>query len=343
VKAAFFFIFLISMTCYGQSPVSISSGLQKLTVTPSDADSNYVMRYSRANDIRFMYGAQGTSLAIGSTRNGNDINTALYNNVNDLIGVGITYKIIDADLSYSLPKTTLMEEDRENLEQFRFSLSYTGRQWAVRGFYLASRGIISTDEQGEFTSQPDIEMQRIGAQVTYIFNEKKYSYRAANFQNELQKKTAGSFLLRFEPSYRYLQAPTGLVPESRDLATTYGNQAGLQSSKAPGLLAMPGYGINVALADGKFFVSPILLAGPGFAYNSYLAEKGEFNAWNFEWSALMVLNMGYNSPRAYANMRVAYEAYYISLNPSYITTTDLKISLTVGYRFNNLEKLIPGF
>lgn len=343
MRAAFFFILFVSMASYGQSPVSISAGFQKLTVTPSDADSTYIMRYSRSNDIRVMYGGQGTSLAFGSTRNGNEINTALYNNVNDLVGVGITYKIIDGDISYSLPKTSLMKEDRENLEQFRLSLSYTGRQWAVRGFYLDSRGMISADEQGEFISQPDIELQRIGAQVTYIFNEKKYSYRAANFQNELQKKTAGSFLLRFEPSYRYLKAPTGLVPESRDVATTYGNQAGFQSSKAPGLLTMPGYGINVAMAKGKFFISPIVLAGPGFAYNTYVAEKGEFNAWNFEWSALMVFNMGYNTPRAYANMRVAYEAYYISLRPSYITTTDLKISLTVGYRFNNLEKLIPTF
>lgn len=343
MRAAFFFVLLVSLASHGQSPVSISAGFQNLTKAPTDADSNYVMRYSRSNDIRFIYGGQGTSLAFGSTRNGNEINTSLYNNVNDLIGMGITYKIIDADISYSLPKTTLMEEDRENLEQFRLSLSYTGRQWAVRGFYLDSRGMISADEKGEFTSQPDIELERIGVQVTYIFNEKKYSYRAANFQNELQRKTAGSFLVRIEPSYRYLQAPTGLVPESLDVATTYGDQAGLQSSKAPGLLALPGYGVNVALANGKFFVSPIVLVGPGVAYNTYIAEKGEFNAWNFEWSAMMVLNMGYNSPRAYANVRVAYDAYYISLKPSYITTTDLKISLTVGYRFNNLEKLIPTF
>jgi hypothetical protein len=201
----------------------------------------------------------------------------------------------------------------------------------------------SADQGGEFTSQPDTQLQKIGAQITYIFNRMKYSYRASNFQNELQKKTAGSFLLRFEPSYRYLQAPTGLVPESRDLATTYGDQAGLQSSKAPGLLTMPGYGINIAMANGKFFISPIVLVGPGVAYNTYIAEKGKLTAWNFEWSAFMVLNMGYNSPRTYANIRVAYEAYYISLKPSYITTTDLKISLTVGYRFNNLEKLIPTF
>lgn len=343
VRAVLFFAFLVSIACHGQSSVSLSAGVQKLTIAPTDADSSYIMRYSRPNDIRFLYGGVGTSLAFGSTREGDNINTALYNNVNDLIGLGLTYKIIDADISFSMPNSKLLEEDRENLEQIRFSLSYTGRQWAVRGFYVDSRGMISADQGGEFTSQPDIQLQKIGAQVTYIFNKKKYSYRAANFQNEMQKKTAGSFLLRFEPSYRYLQAPTGLVPESRDLETTYGNQVGLQSSRAPGAFLKPGYGLNVAFADGKFFISPIVLVGPGFAYNTYIGEKGEFHLWNYEWSATSAINLGYNSARAYASVRIAYDIYYISLNPSYITTTDLKIGLTVGYRFNNLEKLIPTF
>ena len=77
---------------------SISSNLHTEKFAPSDADSSYILRYKRANDIRLIYGGVGTSLAFGSARNGNELNNKLFNNVNDLIGLGITYKIIDFDI-----------------------------------------------------------------------------------------------------------------------------------------------------------------------------------------------------------------------------------------------------
>ena len=333
--------FVANFACSAQSSGAIIVGFHKLELPPTDADSNYIMRYSQQNDIRFLYGAEGTSLAFGSKREGNNINTALYNNVSDLIGVGLTYKIIDADVSFSLPNTRLMAEDRENLEQFRLALSYTGRKLAFRGFVTKSKGMISSDAEKEFTSRPDVQLTRVAVQVTYNFNEKKYSYRAANFQNELQKKTAGSFLLRLEPSYRYLEAPTKLVPMNRDVATVYGDQTGLQYVGAPGLLMLPGYGLNIAMMEGKFFLSPIVLAGPGFAINTYKSDTGKKTSVNYEWSTVVAINAGYNGVKMYSTLRAAYETYYTSLNPSYLTTTSLKVSLTVGYRFCNLEKFIP--
>jgi len=201
--------------------------------------------------------------------------------------------------------------------------------------------MISSDANGEFESRPDVKMIKVASQITYNFNERRYSYRAANFQNELQRKTAGSFLIRLEPFYRYLEAPTKLVPQSRDLVSTYGEQAGLQYVRAPGLLCMPGYGINVAMLQGKLFISPIVMIGPGFAVNNYRSDSGEKTSLNLEWSALSSISMGYNGTKMYATLRTAYDLYYTSLNPSYLTTTNLKISLTVGYRFRDLEKFIP--
>ncbi len=341
VKPALLFLTFCVSYNFGVAQGSISSELHRAKLSPSDADSSYILQYKRANDIRLLYGGVGTSLAFGSVRNGNELNTQLFNNVNDLIGVGITYKIIDFDISYSLPKSAFLEEDRQNLKQFRLAMSYTARQIAVRGFYLESQGMISADAAREFTSQPDIELKKMGAQITYIFNEKKYSYRAANYQTEQQQKIAGSFLLRAEPYYRNLKAPTGLVPKSRDLETTYGNQVGLQTAHGLGLLLMPGYGINIPVFHNFLYISPIIMAGPGVAYNTYIGEKGKFDEFNYEWSALAYLNIGYNGNKMYANMRTAYEIYYVDLSPSYLTTNDLRINLTVGYRFNNLENFIP--
>jgi len=258
------------------------------------------------------------------------------------MGVGITYKILDADLSFSLPQTRLLEEDRENLDQFRFSLSYTGRQFAVRGVLSDVKGMVVTDPLARFESAADVHQFRVCAQLTYIFNHQKYSYRAAMFQNELQRKTAGSFLLRVEPFYRGLGAGSGLVPSTYDNIQTYGDQAGLQYLNAVGVLAMPGYGITITPFGEKFYVSTLAFAGPGVAFNYYQARENKYTYTNWEWAGMAALNVGYNGTRTYLNLNVTTDINHIPLNPAYFTSTNLKISLTFGFRFFNLESIIPS-
>ena len=309
---------------------------------PTDADSLYILRYCKGNDIRLLLGAQGSSLAYGSKReDGDGYNDAMYNNVNDLVGFGLTYKWIDFDLSFSLPDSKILEEERQNLSQFRLFFSVTGRKLAIRLFYTNSEGVIVTDQASKFTSNPDVQVTRTGAQLTYYFNNKKYSFRAANFQNELQRKSAGSFLLRLEPFYRTVGTESPLVPAIYDTPATYGEQVGLQYVHSPGIIFMPGYGHNFAAYHGKFFVSPMVFLGPGFAVNVYRTVSDKYTSLNAEWVGSASLSVGYNGKKTYVTLKGSYDAAYFSLNPSYFTTTDLKISLTTGLRFNHLEQFIP--
>ncbi len=321
------------------TPVALSAALLR---APSDADSFYIQRYRRENDVRLFYGAQGSSLAYGSERKSDsEVNTAFYNNVNDLVGFGLSYKFIDFDLSYSLPEVRILDEDRQNLSQFKLVFSSTGRKLAVRASYSDSKGVIVVDQGGDFISAPDVHLSRIGIQLSYYFNNKKYSWRAANFQNELQRRSAGSFLLRFEPFYRSIGMKSPIVPAGLDTREIYGDQVGLSYVRSPGLIIMGGYGHNFAMYGGRFFVSPIVFAGPGLACNIYKAETGTQTKLNAEWAGSFALNVGYNGAKAYATLRGVYEVGYFKLNPSYFTTSDLKIMLTIGLRFCHLEKFIP--
>ena len=82
------------------------------------------------------------------------------------------------------------------------------------------------------------------------------------FQNERQRKTAGSFLLRLEPFYRELGASSGLVPSSCDKIQVYGEQTGLQYLRGVGCLVMPGYGITVTPFGERFYISPMIFCWP---------------------------------------------------------------------------------
>jgi hypothetical protein len=311
----------------------------RLLKSPDDADSTYIMKYTREDDIRVIYGGQGSNISYGSTNDGDPLfSDALYNNVNDLAGFGLTYKFIDFDLTFSLPKVRIMDEERQNLSQFRLAYSYTMRKLAIRGYISESKGVIVQQSRDGTESDPDVHLLKVGAQVTYYLNFRKYSYRAANFQNELQRKSAGSFLVRAEPFYRSLGMQNALIPDDR----LYGEQAGLEYVRTGGLMLMPGYGYNLAIGGGKFFVSPIVFLGPGVTFNGYKAVDDKHTFMNIEWAGSFALNVGYNGPKAYASLRTIYDVGYFKLDPSYFTSSDLKITLTVGWRFNHFENFIPG-
>ena len=311
----------------------------RLLKAPDDADSTYIIRYIREDDIRVIYGGQGSNISYGSTNDGDALfGEALYNNVNDLAGFGLTYKFIDFDLTFSLPKVRIMDEERQNLSQFRLAYSYTMRKLAIRGYISESKGVIVQQSREGTESDPDVHIFKVGAQVTYYFNYSKYSYRSANFQNELQRKTAGSLLVRAEPFYRSLGMQNALIPDDRLL---YGEQAGLEYVRTGGLMLMPGYGYNLAIRCGKFFVSPIIFLGPGLTVNGYEAADDKHTFMNIEWAGSFALNAGYNGPKFYATFRTIYDVGYFNLDPSYFTTSDLKITLTVGWRFNHFETFIP--
>jgi GNAT superfamily N-acetyltransferase len=315
-----------------------SSGLLKV----ADVDSLYIVKFARPNIIRGFYGTQGTAVQYGSVHKGNpDLNTAMYSNVNDFVGFGLTYKILDADVSFSLPATRLVQQDLQNLSQFRLGLGFTSRNYIVRAFYTDSRGVIAADQEGKFQSTPDIHQYRAGAQFTWIFNSSKYSYRAFMFQDERQLRSAGSFLLRLEPFYRGLGVGSKLVPASLDNVSTYGDMVGLEYLKAPGLLVMPGYGGTIIMADGRFFVSPMVLAGGGVAFNFYKGRAGEFAYTSWELSGSAVLNAGYNGKRLFFNTSFHYDVNYAPVKPAYFLTSNVRMSITLGYRFSNLEKFIP--
>ena len=48
---------------------------------PKDADSIYILRFTRKNDFRVSYISQRTSLGYGTKVEGTKVNMAMYNNV----------------------------------------------------------------------------------------------------------------------------------------------------------------------------------------------------------------------------------------------------------------------
>lgn len=330
----FIFFILISATSFGQSGI--------IMIVPNGVDSLYILKYPLKNDLRLFYGGQGANMAIGSKHDDpTHLNGNVYTNTNDYLGIGITYKWIDGDVSFSLPGTTYLNEERSSLSQFRLAGSFTTRKINMRGYLSDSKGVVLSGSEDEFQSTPSLHEQRIGLQITYLFNSSKYSYRASMYQSEFQRQTAGSALLRLEPFYRNLGGSTGsMIPDAFDSPEKYGDQVGLEYVKAPGVLVMPGYGVNFVLPNPKYFISPMLFAGVGVAQNSYQSANGKNSYTNVEYAAYFNLNAGYNSASYYAKIQFTFSGGYAALDPSYLTSVTLAATATVGIRFRDVEKFL---
>ncbi len=314
------------------------------TKPAKNADSTYIRTFIKSNDVRVFYGGQGNRLVLGSLRDGSpDLTKSTYNNTNDFIGLGITYKWLDGDASFSLPGTTYLNEERSSLDQFKLSASYTRRRVAYRAYLCDSKGMVISGNHDEYQSAPSLHEFRIGLQATLIFNEQKYSYRAALYQNEKQMTTAGSFLLRVEPFFRDLGGSgQSIVPEPYDDEPRFGEQVGLKYLRAPGFILMPGYGVNFVFKNSAFFISPILLAGAGVAFNNYKSDRGNDTHVNMEYNAYFLLNAGYNGSLFYSRLQFSYAAGYSPVQPAYLTSTSLMVSLLAGYRLKGIKMVKRG-
>jgi hypothetical protein len=323
-------LMLLTSACFSQST-------RELLATPG-ADSEFVRKFARNNDVRVFYGLQGNNLSLGSTYDGTKINGDLYRNTNDYVGAGVSYGWLDGDLSIAIPGTTYLQQERSTLNQFKLALSYTRRKIVLRGIYSESTGVVISGSNNEFESTPSVQEQRFGLQITYLFNAEKYSYRAAIYQSEYQMKTAGSFMIRLDPFYRRLGTnDQSIIPAAYDDVSRFGSQSGLEYIQSPGLLVLPGYGINIALRDTRFFISPIVFAGLGFAHNMYKGAGGPGSFTSPEYAANAILNTGYNGSKYYTKLQFNWTSGYTSMNPTYLTSSNLTCLLMVGMRFKNFK------
>ena len=337
--------FYIALSVFALLPAFVSAQkAERLvgTMDPEDADGEYIGRFEKPNEIRGFFRVQNTRTEFGSTKESSRISRRGYfKNTTDQVGLGFSYKVFGADISFSLPNQRRLDSNLQDLKQVKLGFSFVGRKFFGRVYLNNSKGLVVSDPLKRFQSQPDVKMFKTGAQAIYIVNHSEYSLRSSLLQTEIQRKTAGSVLVRGEIFYHNLNAGSGLVAPDKDLPGLYGDQAGLEYVRGPGIILTPGYGMNFSFFDGQLYVAPMAFLGAGMVYNFYRGMLGSHNKANLVISGMTQLNFGYNNPFMYANFSVGSENNYMKLNPSFLSNTDFKFNLTLGFRFGDLEETLP--
>jgi len=123
-------------------------------------------------------------------------------NDNILLGLGYTYSFLTINLGVKLPLVNGDDDLYGVSRYFDLQTHFMFRTWIVdlylqwnAGYYLSNPEHVYYywDEDEEVMPQRgDLRTNVVGINLHYLFNSDRYSYKASFWQNEFQKKSAGS-------------------------------------------------------------------------------------------------------------------------------------------------------
>ncbi|RYE24927.1 MAG: DUF4421 domain-containing protein [Sphingobacteriales bacterium] len=287
--------------------------LTKLLAAP---DTNYIEDLSDMLALRLYGSNKFTGYKLGQF--GNSERLVYRPNSNMNIGFGGTYKFLTINIGFPAPG---INNDRDkfgktkylDLQSYVYLRKLTVDLYAqfYSGYYLANRDALTTYPGiDSYMHRPDIKTKTVGATVEYIFNDKKFSYRAAFLQNEWQKKSAGSFIAGGGFHYVNMQADSSVITATVSDPNFF-NGVGFNKTGFVNLTANAGYAHTFVIAK-HFFIMGEVLAGVGGNYTSLTDTKFDtpLQGFGLNLSGTFRLAAGYNSERYFVGLHcVDYMTY----------------------------------
>ncbi|RPE12230.1 DUF4421 domain-containing protein [Chitinophaga lutea] len=224
------------------------------------------------------------------------------------VGFGVNYKFIGLNFAFNLP---FINNDNEKYGKTKFLdlqahlylrklvVDFYGQYY--KGYYeaAATRRISNAFPRKAVSLRPDMLNTDLGLHVQYIFNDKRFSYRAAFMQNEYQKKSAGSFLLGGEVFTWQLRGDSALVPHDLNVPGFFGDLP-FRGTHTVSFAVNGGYAYTLVLAR-YFFVTASVSAGAGLNHTKLRYSDGRPSTagWGWAFNNTIRLAAGYNSSYYY--------------------------------------------
>ena len=214
-----------------------------LTNQKFKVDTNYIEDLSDKLVLRSFTKNKFNTLTLQNVEEGKLIRYDPNNSTS--LGAGFNYHWLGIDLAIQLPKNEESKETYGNTRSFDFQTNMYLRKFSIDLSYVRYGGYFMVDINDSLgidtvVKRKDIKTQNIGASINYIFNHKKFSYRAVYLQNERQKKSAGSWFTGIYFSRAIIDSERGFIPEhywdlypdTKDLQRARTMQIGLQGGYA---------------------------------------------------------------------------------------------------------------
>jgi hypothetical protein len=222
-------------------------------------------------------------------------------NTNVKVGIAGFYKWFGLGLSINNPFFHFDEEEYGKTSAIDFRVNFFGRAVAAEAFLQNFRGFYITNVKPETEARyiiPDMNLFSMGAYGYWIPNSLRFSIRAAFLQNERQKKSAGSIMVRPGFTYYELSSDNGIIPPELQQRFHIRNSEMVTGGKFYSFSLAPGYSYTFIFLKNAYVN---LAAFPGVSFTSYVYQTrvNEFAGQDFMFFISLRAALGYNSRKWY--------------------------------------------
>jgi hypothetical protein len=303
-------------------------------------DTTYIQQFPRQRNIQL-----NTWLTdVDFTLNPNIINgskkVTFTPNVRSQVGISTGFKWFTLSLGVQVPGTELPMGQYGRTQYFDFYFGAYKKQFGGEIYYRNFHGVYRQpvgDIPG--TSIPDAQLSNFGLTFLYVFNKDKFSMRSAIAQLELQRKSAGSFILFNNYNYRGFNSEANVIPDEFNTREIFGEMRGLRKINFYTVNIRPGYAHNFVIRNGKWFISPSAFVGVGMARYDYRSYSGVNRGFTFDADAHMKLSAGYNQARVFFNFFVVLDQNFTIVGGNSSSLQTRSYGFNLAYRLNSFFKL----
>ncbi|MEO5584093.1 MAG: DUF4421 domain-containing protein [Flavobacteriales bacterium] len=274
-------------------------------------DSAYVKDYSHIITARVYGSTKYNKMQLGGLK---DVKALIYRPNNKInFGLGASYHALTLNIGVGIPG---VNKDQVKYGETRYldaqANIYTKR-WATnlflqrfKGYYVSSytKPELGWFQDTEYPTRPDLVEYNLGVSTVHIFNNDRFSYRAAFNQDAWQRKSQGSVLIGGYLTYFHLKSDSSLVPSRLD--DLY--DPGLQLSKGGFLDLGPsaGYAYTLVIKEHIFFTGSFVVGG-GLSVQRATTAKSDGSelqktSAGLGWHGQFRAGAGYNSARYYVGV-----------------------------------------
>jgi hypothetical protein len=258
-----------------------------------------------------------------------------YSNKPFSFGIGLYMFEVSAELVFAIPlnekkRTIYGESDATNLV-----LNVLGKKWGVEAFWQRYEGFYLKDSHvpvpanTPYIQRPDIRTRNVGINANYIFNDKKFSFRAAYNYSERQLKSGGSFILYGSLEDFKIEGDSALLGNNFDEPFFRTSRVKKFESFVVGV--EPGY--TYSLIYNGFYINGMLAVGPAFNTLTYRMTGQEYGASNQITAVVAVrIALGYNGERFFGGMSFSSQSANTQFERVELTSSVASFKILAGYR-----------
>jgi hypothetical protein len=335
LRLPFMLYFLTAMCCH----IKLCAQSDSAAAVYKKLRDSYIIDLTyKINITPFIMGS-GNGFELRSTKN-----IRVRPNEYGTIGLRVSHRWISVALAFGIKN--LQSEKKGTTEFFNINVNTYRQKWGFDGYYHSYKGqYISNDDIANlpqfkntqtYPILPSVRTVYIGTSAYYVSNHQKFSYRASFMNNELQKKSAGSFLLMASYAFFKLNSDTGFVPGDVQSSVPISSQ--ITDGKFNSFSIMPGYAYTLVFAK-KYFFTLAPSVGLMTQFQNYttngIMEKGKNDGNVIYPRAMARAALGYNASKWYWGISAIVDNYIIRLPQNDLLIYNIgNANVYVGFRLN---------